>query len=466
MEHSANWSTYVANGILSKTAYIQVYLLNSADGGDPLPAHHHPLIPYVNGHQDATFTLNWSLVNPGIPGAQEPTDVCGAEIYILNAQVPISTEFLKFPPRAANGSTPTRALNQIAFATDIPNGFVSVEVGTLSFQAMAPIVLVHGWRGGPWNFESPTASPRVCTPDPKHPSNGGPDFVQALKDAKAPFDCSIVIDQQASIDDGAAVLGTKLPSILNSFGVQHVHLIAHSKGGLFAREFLQKNFESDPTTQIGVISLTTLETPHHGSVLSDTVVAFREDPSVLPVIARINPLYFFLTKTAFFGKGNDDMTVSKVNQVFNQTYLVPPPKFQLIATSDPTNVSFTTPVYYSTSSDADIDGNGKIGAAEALPDTNPIQIFAHNWTYQRLGTVRAINPTSVPGHWTPDTAPPGTFYKNDTAVTIESSQYLKFTELGPYVGASGRNHTTIRNPDIAQTVLLNIRNAESKQSGQ
>jgi hypothetical protein len=337
---------------------------------------------------------------------------------------------------------------------------------TLSFKAMYPIVLVHGWRGGPWNWESPTANPRVCPADKKNPSDGGPDFVQTLKDERVPFDCSIIINKQASIDEGAAMLSLKLPAILSSFGVRHVHLVSHSKGGLFSREFLQQNATSDPTTQIGVISLTTLETPHHGSVLSDIVVAFREDPSVLPLLTRINPLYYFLTTISFFGRGNDDMTVSAVSQGFNDTYLQPPPQFMLIDTSSPPNVFFTKPFYYSTSSDADIDGDGIITAPEALPDTSSTKIFAHNWTYQRLGTVRAINRSSAPGHWTPDPAPAGTFYKNDTAVTVDSSQYFKFTELGPYEGASGRNHTTIRNPDIAQTVLLNIRDAESKQPAQ
>ena len=57
----------------------------------------------------------------------------------------------------------------------------------------------------------------------------------------------------------------------------------------------------------------------------------------------------------------------------------------------------------------------------------------------------------------------GVFYKNDFAVTIDSATYFKFTELGPFVGASGRSHTTIKKSDIAQTVLPNRRNAEKMQ---
>jgi triacylglycerol esterase/lipase EstA (alpha/beta hydrolase family) len=100
-------------------------------------------------------------------------------------------------------------------------------------------------------------------------------FVQALIDAGAPFDCSIDLERQATIPQGAQRLRDQLTPILNSFGTRYVNLVVHSKGGLFARLFLQKNYNLDSTKQVGVISLTTLDTPHWGSVLADTVKYFN-----------------------------------------------------------------------------------------------------------------------------------------------------------------------------------------------
>jgi len=290
----ANWSTYVANGILSQKAYIQVYILESADGGDPLPADHHPLVPYVNGHQDATFTLNWTPVNPGVPGAQVPTDVCGAEIYVLNAQVPISTEFLKFPQRAANGSTPTGALNEIAFATDSSNGFAGVEVGTLSFKAMSPIILVHGIRADQTWF--PTAG-----------------FTAPLDAAKAPYAIAIQ-DGHKDLDPldiytTGETLMSVIPDLANEFGARKVHIVAHSKGGLWSRYFLagpgspySSNTSAPPTPQnFGALSLTTLDTPHHGAFLADIAVGsglLRLFPTIPATgLLQTNPVIprYFLT---------------------------------------------------------------------------------------------------------------------------------------------------------------------------
>jgi hypothetical protein len=57
----------------------------------------------------------------------------------------------------------------------------------------------------------------------------------------------------------------------------------------------------------------------------------------------------------------------------------------------------------------------------------------------------------------------GVWDKNYFAVTIDSATYFKLTELGSFVGASGRSHTTIKKRDIAQTVRPNRRNAEKMQ---
>src|SRR4051812_32067302 len=113
--------------------------------------------------------------------------------------------------------------------------------------------------------------------------------------------------------------------------------------------------EEDLISQIGIISLTTLDTPHHGSVLSDMVVASRDDPAVLPLIARVEPGYYFIENSSFFGAGNEDLTVSAVTQGFNRQYDSPPNQFTFSDSANPPNLFKTTPKYYSTASDADLD---------------------------------------------------------------------------------------------------------------
>ena len=63
----------------------------------------------------------------------------------------------------------------------------------------------------------------------------------------------------------AELLGVFIPALAAEFGAKHAHLVAHSKGGLDVREFLASTIPPN----FGVLSLTTLSTPHHGSVGAD-----------------------------------------------------------------------------------------------------------------------------------------------------------------------------------------------------
>jgi triacylglycerol esterase/lipase EstA (alpha/beta hydrolase family) len=184
---------------------------------------------------------------------------------------------------------------------------------------MAPIVLVHGWNAGPWVW-GPKPATSVCVGNVHNTADGGQNFVQALIDAKVPFDCTVQIPPQISSMQGALQLSTQLSRVLQVFGARHVHLVAHSKGGLWARKFLQDNFLSDATSQIGVISLTTLDTPHHGSVLADTVVGFNN--GLFGGFVN-GALQVFQSVPGFLEQGADDLTVSGV-RVFNDLFLQPP----------------------------------------------------------------------------------------------------------------------------------------------
>ncbi len=450
----ANWSTYTANGILSPTAYVQVYALNSADGGDPLPSDHHPLIPYVNGRADATFTLNWTLVNPAVPGAQVPTDVCGQEIYVLNAQVPISTRYLKFPQRAANGSTPTPVLNQIAFATDSGNNFQSVRIGTLSFQAMAPIVLVHGIRANALWWEN--------------------SFTPALDSLKIPWVIATKPGLQ-DLDPGSIVsTGTTLmsviPSLAKEFGVSKVNIVAHSKGGLWSRYFLggpsspySANTLAAPSpSNFGVLSLTTLDTPHDGSVLAEPgVIAFSVADFLVAarqVIPRIGPANPSQDVQALADFDNlldqvSDLTPAALQAFNSSSFADPPSEFK------DTDGTIHPTIYWSVAADADI-GDKTFGGAR-FTDSNDcagmgLPTVICSYLYFIVGTFSPYPEVQANGIYQvqPMANPP--FQENDFVVTISSSLYSfhgLYSSLAnpfqPELSGLRKNHSTVGDGCVA-----------------
>jgi triacylglycerol esterase/lipase EstA (alpha/beta hydrolase family) len=459
-----NWDTYTTNGILSSSGELQVALHCLGDSCVFGQSDLAQLSIYANGHQVSS----------------EPITVHVNEDRVCAS---ISTKYLKFPQRGQGGA-PNPALNNITFAISgggsdvqafVQAGEIGVQVGTLSIKAMAPIVLVHGWNAGPWVW-GPKPATGVCGANVQDANDGGQNLYQSLLNAKAPVDCSFSTGNRPSqslIDEGAARLGVQLPGILVSFGTRHVNLVTHSKGGLFAREFLQLNARQDPTSQIGVVSATTLEAPHHGSALSDTVVAARSDRSVLP--GFVQALYPFLMafSTTFrnaFGAGNNDMTVDHVENVFNVAYATPPDSFTLQDTNTPPNTFTTKPFYYSTSANADLNGNHVLDGNERVPYG---LLTLPGFRYQRLSSVTAIPlHQDSSGRLVAVPQSSNVFLDNDLGVTVQSARYQNFQEIGSFL----RNHSTIRcglnavdcanvpgNADIAPLLLQMIQAAENQQ---
>ncbi|MBN8732880.1 MAG: hypothetical protein J0L64_20250 [Acidobacteria bacterium] len=124
----------------------------------------------------------------------------------------------------------------------------------LEFDAMAPVLLIHGNNSNYWFF---------------HAFN----FFQTLADRGVPVSSDVHFEPaSATISRNSEQLLGIVPAIAREFGANWVHLVAHSKGGLDAREFLARLAALD-VPEIGVLSLTTLATPHMGSVGADYSVA-------------------------------------------------------------------------------------------------------------------------------------------------------------------------------------------------
>lgn len=76
-------------------------------------------------------------------------------------------------------------------------------------------------------------------------------------------------DSNGSIESNALQLAVSLDEALAASGAQKVNIIAHSKGGLEARYLISSLGYEDK-----VASLTTISTPHNGSVTVDRLISF------------------------------------------------------------------------------------------------------------------------------------------------------------------------------------------------
>ncbi|MBS1825663.1 MAG: hypothetical protein JST93_10105 [Acidobacteria bacterium] len=195
-----------------------------------------------------TFVLNRTIVGrittpiatPGINGAARYQRVCFA----------VDTGLIRFARRIPN-STPTPGQNIVTVSG---NGqmpplqcevcVVGAAVESITIEAMAPVILVHGILSN---------------------SNAFNQFDPVLVAAGIPT-------ARVNLSEGPVspiAVRELLPQVLQraaEFGARHVHIVAHSKGGLWTREMMKH------LTGVSVYSVTTLDTPHEGSVLADAWV--------------------------------------------------------------------------------------------------------------------------------------------------------------------------------------------------
>jgi triacylglycerol lipase len=131
-------------------------------------------------------------------------------------------------------------------------------------------------------------------------------------------------DAYGVVAGNAETLKRQILSILNETGSEKVNIIAHSRGGIESRYMISSLGMEDR-----VASLTTIATPHRGSVMSDIIMNRISDASALGVVvdfyAKIigdqNPSSFNageeLTR-GFMKKFNE--TVPDASQVYYQSY--------------------------------------------------------------------------------------------------------------------------------------------------
>ena len=89
--------------------------------------------------------------------------------------------------------------------------------------------------------------------------------------------------------ENALQIRERIIEILDKTGSEKVNIIAHSKGGVEARYMISRLGMADK-----VASLTTLATPHRGSVLADTIFAFLERKNLTGKVLKMANKYALL----------------------------------------------------------------------------------------------------------------------------------------------------------------------------
>lgn len=306
---------------------------------------------------------------------------------------------------------------------------MSVDWVQLQFSAIAPILLLHGTNANStsWN----------------------PDFTAFFGGSGAPWTNDINLTPNGSILGNGRELANRVRQLATGFGAKKVHIICHSKGGLDTRAYLNNQYQPD---EVKVLSVYTLGTPHHGTIVSDIIVARRTTEDAESSDADIAYLmghdYWFLS-TPQPPAINDQMTGAMAR--FNATY-----------PSVPSEVRF-----YNYGGDADLNNNGRISAAEARPlvessmVTDATLAAAATAMYRAIGRIASISITpGTRGPWGINhftsievSALNAPFHENDMVTSVPSAH----SPGGNYLGTRDANHSSIKSTALAQQILDRIK---------
>ena len=154
---------------------------------------------------------------------------------------------------------PEPAENEIRINIDVSNPGVqawcmAIDWAAIKIDIMSPIILVHGNGSDPDFWEDMG-------------------FTEGLDDQHLLWNNQISMPA-APIRTNANYLKGRIPRIVRSFGVDSVHVVVHSKGGLDTRSYLANHY--DVNGDFDILSFTSLSTPHDGSILADLSVVRKE----------------------------------------------------------------------------------------------------------------------------------------------------------------------------------------------
>lgn len=313
-------TTAVDNGIVGREAWLQIQIFDTdycvvpnANCPPSQPRREwHPIVDtvYVNGFRAGVLTSRKGR--------------------LVTRTIPLRIEWLKFGRYNLDGS-PTPGLNRIEIHVG-PRRLSGPEIracgtGPVSIQieAMAPVFFVHGIRSTGAFFETHRLQPP---------------FVNPFRDKLIPHK---VLGRTAGIGNrtiprGATVLAAMVGQGLQEFGAKHCHLVGYSKGGLWSRAYISGLPDQG---EQAVFSLTTLDTPHYGTLLADIRVLAYEN-------SWLQHPYIVLSR-AFNYEVVHDMSTAAMTE-FNRTQLRPDRVFTVDGETN-------SVAYRAHSADANVNGN-------------------------------------------------------------------------------------------------------------
>jgi hypothetical protein len=427
--------TLVANDVVGQTAELVLLAWDVDTSGAQNPA--------ARPERDKVF-LNDVYVG----------NLAGMSRQWLSTTFSVDTSLVRFPEKGdpVTGVPPVPAVNVVRIEIDSLNEpadrawCTSVDWGLLRVRALSPLVLIHGNGQSGIFFDDQS-------------------FNVSLDAARISRDSSIDMPTDF-IEEHVRLLEDLLPRRAAAFGVDSIHIVAHSKGGLDVRGFLAGPYiPKERGGPFSVLSLTTLSTPHEGSALADLVVA--QEDSLFILGAGFGANLAILLGNLIPGpcgievdNGRKNLTTQFVRQ-FNRANLRTLPR----------DID-----YYAIGGDADTNNNGRIdfgpdrvsalvigdSCLEPLP--NLVTEFFVNSAYQTLRNIGEVEVEEVEalGLISIGVASAGGDL-NDVLVTTTSAGGSPgaFEVLAPFIGGEGRNHATIADQNVAPVILPFIKGTET-----
>jgi hypothetical protein len=340
-----------------------------------------------------------------------------------------------------------------------------------SFKTLSPTIFVHG-NGSNGDFFS---------------KNGR--MTNYFDEIGVPYDNSINFDPPSnSIEANAAQLASKLPKIADRFGVDSFHLIAHSKGGLDTRYFLQFLYPIFLSKNYTILSLTTLGTPHNGSVGADVRTSYTDAVRKQASVEFRNISRFTaLANKYVLGEDNDP-----AHAYLRTDYAAQFNGYNLAGLAALKADGTLKAKFYTISADADQNNSHDIDQEsefiELLQDDSKLQDiynrygsalteFAVDGAYQLMRSTKEARVQYVQArtffgrpytkaiiNGFPNFSPVG----NDVLVTLRSgSGEDTFKQLttsrAEFTGASGKNHSSIAGRLSGETAIVWILAAEREE---
>jgi pimeloyl-ACP methyl ester carboxylesterase len=245
-----------ANGLISQTATLQMpaFDVDFFGGGG-----------FFNPERDRV-SFNGHVV---------PTEFLQGDnnVWQLNEfEVPI--EWVNFPSDPGAGNSVTPADNVVQIDIDTANSeevwCTAIDWGALAIKVARPVVMVHGIlsSGGAWDQADFSWVKKLFdlgiphnNEDPGHRFNMG---------------------NLDSIQNNAGKIANEVANTKQRWGVDKVDIVAHSKGGIDSRHFVESNDSIERLVQLG--------TPNAGSPLADVAQGILVIGIGLPATVIVNAL--------------------------------------------------------------------------------------------------------------------------------------------------------------------------------